>query len=131
MKKSRIFVLAISLLVTANIFAATKTASAGLKYICYEVDNNLDQVVLGKKLIITQLDNAKLSEKKGSPFLIEVYEDFKNIPSVKVKAISSIEDVIVKITDKKKKILVNMFLDELNQTTLVIDGKTNSNFDCN
>jgi hypothetical protein len=103
----------------------SSAAFAGDKYICTEIGG---EEYAPKKLVLTQIGNAKYEELKRFPYTLEIYASGKRLllETVNVKT----EDVMVSITNSAKRISGTIYLDEMEASYLTI-GSKKFKFDCN
>lgn len=114
-------------LVTIAFLVSSVIAFAGEKYIC--IQTNGDEY-MPKKIIITQIGEAKISEGKSYPFLLEIFQGNSSIPLVKETVFVRTEDVVFEFNNKAKKIDGIIFMDEPNEAGVNI-GKEDINMNCN
>jgi len=105
------------------VFAMAQSIFANdLKYVCAEVSKENDLAKNGKTMLITQLNSVEQTEGVSNPYLVEVFLQNSDVPEVKFKAVSKQEDVILDLK-KDRKNQVRIYLDELNQVYLTLNGK--------
>lgn len=119
MKKMMIFTALMTLAVSAS-------AQAGQKYICKEISPKLNP----KTLVLTQIGNTRIVEGRQAKFKLEVFVKNTAAPVISEIAVVETEDVMFAFQVKGKSIRGMIYLDELDQTSLTVNGKR-FDFDCN
>lgn len=122
----KLSMLAIGLLCTTTSFAA------GTKYICKEIEpakaNDLKRTV-----VLTQKDNTQINEGVAKDFTLELFSTGEKTPLLTATGLVLTEDVMFTFSTKEggaKNVNFNIYLDELNESSLIIDGQKSIAFDC-
>jgi len=115
------------LMVSAVIALHAAFTEAGEKFICSEYDPNTE-ALQQKTVVLTS--KTDLVEGKKLPFKMEVYEGASTFPESTFEGTAKVSDVHFSFSAKTGKTGFRMYLDEMNQSSLLISGKNEGQYIC-
>lgn len=96
-------------------------AASGAKHICKEVDAKIG--ASKRTFVITQFGEARLEEGKTYAFGFQVYDGLSKEPLRSTKVFATLEDVQFTFGNHAEGINGTIFLDEMYQAYLTMDGQ--------
>jgi hypothetical protein len=106
---------------TIALLLISNQAFSGEKYVCQEIDYDADQYKQ-RTVVLTQLNDKKIEENVAAPFMLELYEAVDVTPDLVVKGDVLTEDVMFAFESKDKSVRFQIYLDELDESTLTLKG---------
>lgn len=99
------------------------------KYVCVEYDRGTGKLKQ-QTVVLTSLDKTPLKEGRPGKFLLELYQGAGTVEAISTEGRADLEDVQLNFESVNKKVNFTIFLDELNESSLSINGKDAGDFIC-
>jgi hypothetical protein len=99
------------------------------RFVCREYDRATQQL-LQRTVVFAQAGADGLVDGKKAAFTLDVYEGTEAVAATEVEGTAETDDVQVSFKSKDGKVGFTMFLDELNESTLRLDGGAGGEFAC-
>lgn len=109
------------LLVSSAAFAENQ------KFVCVQYDRGTEQLI-NKTVVLQQTGAGEFKEGIPMAFFLEIYEG--QYPVAAYKGVAETEDVMFNFTSNDGKASFSMYLDEMNESSLTIDGNDHGDFMC-
>jgi hypothetical protein len=110
------------MLMAAFVMLASAQAFAGSKYVCNEQG--------GKKTIVLTGENESLKEGEKYSYTLELFEKSEVMSDLRVEGTVETEDVMFSFTSNDGKVSFMIFMDEMDQSHLTLNGKDAGQFTC-
>ncbi len=100
------------------------------RFVCRDYDRATDKV--GQRtMLLEQTDDKGLTEGEKLAFSFSLYQGAETYPSRQADGIAETEDVAFSFSSKDGKVGVHLYLDEMGETSLTLDGKDGGDYLCN
>ena len=109
--------------------AAPTVAVAAEKYVCSRFDRTTGRL-LQNTVALHPLESGDVIEGVPLKYAFELYDGPSVTPSLRVEGTVVTEDVIFRFTSYDGKVRFNIFLEELNESNLTLDGDDGGGYVC-
>lgn len=106
-----------------------RAAKPRARWVCREYDRGT-QAAKQRTVVIEQTDDQGLTEGKKLGFSIDLYKGAENYPELSAKGIAQTEDVSFNFKSSDGKVGFNIYLDEMNESGLTLNGQDSGDFVC-
>lgn len=117
------------MILTALTLVSTAALADAQKYVCNEYDRATD-ALKQTTLVVMQTGEGTLIEGESMPFVLEMYKGANVIPDLTVDGVVLTEDVMFNFESNDKTVQFHLYLDEMNESSLTIEGKDVGSFIC-
>lgn len=116
--KSLMLSLIVSSVLSANALAAEKL-------VCSEYSRRTSKLLQTTVVLVPSKD-GELREGQKFPYRLELYKGAEVVADLEIDGAVLTEDVSFEFTSKDKKVRFHVYMDEMNESGLTVDGKTTS-----
>ena len=116
------FATVVSALISASAFAADK-------FVCTEYDRKTDKL-MQKTVALYPLEKGEIKEGTPMKYSFELHEGADVSATTEVNGTVLTEDVLFNFTSDDGKIEFHIYMDEMNEAGLTINGKTDGSYIC-
>jgi hypothetical protein len=116
--KSMILALMVSCVLSASAFA-------GEKLVCNEYSRRTSKL-LQTTVVLTPMKEGEIREGQKFPYRLERFVGAEVMANLEVEGTVLTEDVSFEFTSKDKKLSFHVYMDEMNESGLTLEGKTSS-----
>lgn len=109
--------------------SADAAANPAARWVCNEYDR-ADEKLKQRTVVLAQTDTQGLVEGSALAFSLEMYEGAGVSPKLSVDGKVEHEDVMVDFQSDDGKVGFNLYLDEMNESSLTLDGEDAGDFVC-
>ena len=117
-----IFAMSISVLFSTSAFAADK-------FVCTEYDRHYDSL-LQTTVVLMPNDKGEIKEGVAFKYSIEVYDGANVTPTLETEGQVLTEDVMFNFQSVDGKTKFHIFMDEMNEAGLEVDGAAKGSYIC-
>ena len=110
-------------LMVSSVFSAS--AFAGEKLVCNEYSRRTSKL-LQSTVVLTPLKDGVLREGEKFPYRLERFAGAAVMAELEIDGSVVTEDVSLEFTSKDKKVRFHVYMDEMNESGLTLQGKTTS-----
>lgn len=111
------------------LFTSSMAFADGVKYVCTKYDRATDKLE-NMTVVLQQTGAGELEEGAPMEFYLEVYEGLSYAPEYSAKGTVETEDVMFDFESKDGKITFHIYLDEMEESSLYINGMDLGDFVC-
>ena len=123
-------ILSLAMFFIASSGSANETSNyQKMKLVCNEYDRGTEKI-LQKTFVLIHLDKKEVTDGANNRFVFEMYKGAKTYPEFTASGTVETEDVYFFFQSDDKKVEVSLYLDEMNETELGIDGKKVGDYIC-
>lgn len=118
-----------AVLVIFGILIAAAVHAEPVKLVCQKYNRSSGHM-LKQTVVLQQTGQGKLEEGTPMKFQLEIFEGSESWTDTSVSGLVETEDVMFKFTSDDGKITFHVFMDELEESSLSIDGKDQGDYVC-
>ena len=122
MKFAALIFAAVSVMISTSAFAADK-------FVCTEYDRHYDSL-LQTTVVLMPIDKGEIKEGEAFKYSIEVYDGANVTPTLEAEGAVLTEDVMFNFESSDGKTKFHIFMDEMNEAGLELDGVAKGSYIC-
>lgn len=119
----------LSLITILTVCGTALSAFSAEKYVCVSYNRANDRLSQ-ETIVLTPKLSGEVVEGVPAPYSLELFKGAKVSSLLEVDGVVNTEDVSFDFISNDKKVSFDIFLDEMNESSLTIDGKDHGSFIC-